>query len=443
MSELAVDLPGAGEVCPSCGAVHGCSLEALEIGTSALERLGELAAAKSWGRVVIVADANTDDVLAGRLAADLASAGHAVERVVFAQRHGLLADEAAVGRVRSALSASAAVAAIAVGSGTLNDITRYATFLDKVPYCSVPTAASMDGYASSVAAMQFGGVKVTFPAHGPLGIFAETSVLAGAPAEMAIWGLGDLAGKASACFDWRLSHAVTGEPFCAAIEERVLAPMRACTQRVAEILAGGPESLELLLFGLVQSGVAMAMQGSSRPASGCEHHASHFWDLLAFRGLRAHSPHGMQVGYATRFVTRLQAGALGGLAEPLREVPGRDVAEQVKWLGPGSPELGKVRRQKALAFGPYAGSWPPAPPVLGEVTGWLSGAVEPFDAVSAALELAGVPDGTGFLGVDGPMMRATLRFANRMRSRFTVLDLLESQGRLGQMVGQVVCAAGT
>ena len=63
---------------------------------------------------------------------------------------------------------------------------------------------------------------------------------------------------------------------------------------------------------LIDSGLAMAAVGSSRPASGCEHHASHLWDLLAGRGVRPRALHGLQVGYATVFAMRLQRYAFGG-----------------------------------------------------------------------------------------------------------------------------------
>jgi glycerol-1-phosphate dehydrogenase [NAD(P)+] len=420
--------------CTACAGRHESPLEALWLGAGAIGRLGEHLGANGWLRILVVADANTAEVLGDEVASSLGAAGHQVTRLVFPQRHGLLADEAALAEVRAALASAPAEAAVAVGSGTLNDLTRYASFLERRPWCSVPTAASMDGYASGVAAMQFGGVKVSYPARAPSGIFAEPAVVAAAPREMAVWGLGDLLGKASASFDWRLGHGVTGERFCPEIESRVLGPLRRCTEQVEGVLAGDEASLQVLLGGLVESGVAMAMLGSSRPASGAEHHCSHLWDLLAFRGLREHAPHGLQVGYATGFVTQLQAGSLQGLAAPLGLAPGTEVPGEERWLGEGSAALASVRHEKAREFAAYAPCWPPAPAALAELSASLAVPAALFGPVAGALRRAGIPGTPGFLGIDGAALRATLRLANRLRNRFTVLDLLESQGRLEEAI---------
>ena len=350
------------ESCPSCGHRHLRPVCEVWLEKGALERLDQLAERARWRRIVLVADANTAEVLGDRIAADLSAAGHVIWRVTFPRRRGLLADEAAVVAVRRALGrggdSTPADAAVAVGSGTLTDITRYASFLEHRPWCAVPTAASMDGYASSVAAMQFGGLKVSFPAQAPVGIFAEPAVIAAAPGEMAVWGLGDLLGKASASFDWRLGQGVTGEPYCAEIEGRLLEPLRRCCDRVESILAGEEAGVEALFAGLVESGLAMALQGSSRPASGSEHHCSHFWDLLAFEGLREYAPHGLQVGYATGFTTQLQRACLEDLARPFVLAPGGPDEGEARWLARGSPELAAVRDAKIAEFEHYSASWP-------------------------------------------------------------------------------------
>ncbi|EQD53494.1 3-dehydroquinate synthase, partial [mine drainage metagenome] len=166
--------------------------------------------------------------------------------------------EHAVGAVRDAHASARPDGVLAVGAGVVNDVTRYATFLDGVSYVSVPTAPSMDGYASSVAAMQFDGVKVTLPAHAPCGIFADPVVLAAAPPEMIVWGFGDLIGKATARFDWVLGHGASGEPFCEMVEARVLVPLTRCVEDVGNLLAGDEDAIVALTTGLVESGVAMA-----------------------------------------------------------------------------------------------------------------------------------------------------------------------------------------
>ena len=177
----------------------------------------------------------------------------------------------------------------------------------------------MDGYASSLAAMQVEGVKVTYPARAPVAIYADPRVAAAAPPELTRAGLGDLLAKATARVDWLASHLLYGEPFDADVAELIASPLRFAVENTSRVVAGEPAAVGELLDGLIRSGLAMARAGSSRPASGCEHHASHFWDLVAAHGRREHGSHGLQVGYATRFAMRLQRFAFGGgVASPPR-----------------------------------------------------------------------------------------------------------------------------
>ena len=134
-------------------------------------------------------------------------------------------------------------------------------------------------------------MKLTLPARAPAGIFADPRIAARAPVELTRAGIGDLLAKATARVDWLAAHLLYGEDW------RELAPPPPLD--VEALLAGEVDAVAGLLRGLIESGLAMAEVGSSRPASGCEHHASHLWDLLAGRGLRPRALHGLQVGYAT------------------------------------------------------------------------------------------------------------------------------------------------
>jgi glycerol-1-phosphate dehydrogenase [NAD(P)+] len=182
---------------------------------------------------------------------------------------------------------------------------------------------------------------------------------------------------------------------------------------------------------LIESGIAMAIVGSSRPASGCEHHASHFWDLLAARGRREQAPHGLQVGYATRFAMRLQRFAFGGGVGSLRPpaVPEMLGPGARSWLGDPSAEIVAAVQDKRR-FVTDTSHWPRTPEAWDAVRSEIAPAIERFDAVDRALTLAGIPAGPGYLGVDERTLRATFRYSNRLRARYTTVDLLEGQGAL-------------
>jgi glycerol-1-phosphate dehydrogenase [NAD(P)+] len=409
------------------------------IGGSAIDALGTFLEERSWPRTLVVSDANTHDVLGGTVERAIKSRGQVADRLTFELDAGLVADEGAVARLRAQIVKGGPDVVIVAGSGTLTDITRYATFSEGKPFISLPTAASMDGYASGIAAMQFDGLKASFSTHAPVAIFADLDIVASAPTEMTRWGLGDLLGKATAHFDWWLAHVATGEVFCPAIAAQVRGPLNRCLDEPEHLLRGGAAGIEALLEGLIGSGLAMARIGSSRPASGSEHHMSHFWDLLAYQGRQPHRPHGLQVGYGTRLAMSLQRRALEHLEAAMVTEIGKAATEDERyWLGTqtGSKAMEDVRAEKRALYAKHAASWPPPPDRFqGDHLG-LDKLLETFPRVEGALSAAGMGRAQDLF--DAATVSATMRFANRVRSRFTTLDLLESQGVLASVASEVL-----
>ena len=88
---------------------------------------------------------------------------------------------------------------------------KYAAELAGKPYVCVPTAASMDGYAASGAALREGGFKRTLACAAPVAVVADLDVIAAAPAVMGAWGYGDLVGKLVAGVDWIVADALGEE----------------------------------------------------------------------------------------------------------------------------------------------------------------------------------------------------------------------------------------
>ncbi len=366
---------------------------------------------------LVVMDVNTEAVAGARVASELGAEALCLPA-------DLHATEEAAAEVRARLR----VGLVAVGSGTLTDIVRYAAHSAGRDFVSVPTAASMDGYASSVAALERDGVKLTLPARAPAAIFADPRIAAAAPAELTRAGIGDLLAKATARVDWLAAHLLYGEDW------RELEPPPELD--VAALLAGDVDATSTLLGALIESGLAMAAVGSSRPASGCEHHASHVWDLLAGRGLRPRALHGLQVGYATGFAMRLQRFAFGGgvalprrpqlVAQPL------DAAARA-WLGEPPPDVLAAVAEKQRLLAAVPDSWPDEEARWAALRARLAPSLARFDAVADALRRAGIPDRQpGYLGIDAAMLRAGLRYGGRLRSRYTAVDFLEGQGVLEQ-----------
>jgi glycerol-1-phosphate dehydrogenase [NAD(P)+] len=413
---------------------------AIVIADDAIHQLAAYARENCWRNALLVMDPNTEAAAGTRVAAELTAAGIRPEVLRFAERSGLKADDRAVAAVRGRLGTAGPDALIAVGSGVVTDIVRYAAHLADRDFVSVPTAASMDGYASGVAALERDGVKVTYPARPPRAIFAEATVLAAAPSDLTRAGLGDLLAKATAGVDWLAAHLLYGEPYHDEAARWVAGPMSFAAGHVDDILRGEPEAVRGLALGLIESGIAMAIAGSSRPASGSEHHVSHFWDLQAARGRRRPAAHGLQVGYASRFAMRLQRFAFGGgvtrLAPP-RPGGGLDAAARA-WLGEPGPDLLAAVAEKRRLIAAGGECWPRREVAWARVRDRLAPALEAFPGVGRALEAAGIPAAPGFLDVDPGLLRASLRYANRLRDRYTVIDFLEGQGALDEAIEAAV-----
>lgn len=293
-----------GGIC-ACGKPHPVSLRALVMERGALEKIPQVISdLGDYAHLVMVCDDNT-----------YAAAGQRVEGLcvplwqregksfqticLHSPAHGLHATETVVGDVMASMGACDLL--IAVGSGTIHDITRYVATELSLDFVSVPTAASVDGFLSSIAAMTWHGVKRSFPAKPPIALISDSDVLAAAPYALTASGVGDLLGKYTALFDWRVAHMITGEYICErviSLEEEALSEVLACKDAVA---AQDPAAVETVMYGLVLSGLAMQMVGNSRPASGSEHHVSH---LIEMDVLTRDNPalHGEKVGVAAALV---------------------------------------------------------------------------------------------------------------------------------------------
>lgn len=157
---------------------------------------------------------------------------------------------------------------LAIGSGTVHDITRYCAYRLRVPFVSCPTAASVDGFCSSVAAMTWGGCKKTLTAVAPQFVLADTDIIRQAPLRLTRSGYGDMVGKYIALADWRMAHILTGEYLCESIAGLTMEATQAVLDSAAGIRDGQAAAYESLIAGLLLSGIAMQLLGYSVPLPG-------------------------------------------------------------------------------------------------------------------------------------------------------------------------------
>jgi len=275
------------------------------IANDALDQLVAYCRQHNLSHFLIVADANTDAVLGGKVESVLRAAGFDVHKVIL-RGHEIVADAERVYQVLLALDGTPRTL-IAAGSGTITDITRFVSHRMGRPFLSTPSAPSVDGFASVGAPMLIDGVKISLPTHAPAAIFADLDVLTRAPRAMIAAGFADILGKFTSVADFRLGHLLRDERYDETIAQRTYAVAKLCEDNAEAIGQATPESIRLLMAGLVESGICILDFGDSASASGAEHHLSHYWEMMLLRQGRPAILHGAKVGVATVMMAALYA----------------------------------------------------------------------------------------------------------------------------------------
>jgi glycerol-1-phosphate dehydrogenase [NAD(P)+] len=315
---------------------------------------------------------------------------------------------------------------IAVGSGTNNDLCKYAAARSGKPYAVFATAPSMNGYTSKNASITVGGLKRTLPARLPAAVFMDLRVLAASPVRLIRAGVGDTLCRATVQADWLLAHLVRGDPYMelpflllSEDEERLVAE--------PEALRGGDmDSLACLARALTLAGLGMTYCGGSYSTSQGEHLISHYMELIEGRGthpVRQESYHGEQIGVATITMARMQEELL---ARDQIDVHACDL-DEAGFTGRYGPELGpacwkeflpkRLDTYTAAAMnGTLESGWETARRLIGKVT-------RSSERIRAVLTRLGAPTTPEEVGWPRPAYQDAIAHAAELRNRYTFLDL--------------------
>ncbi len=185
---------------------------------------------------------------------------------------------------------------LAVGAGTVNDLGKTVSTRREIPYWTVPTAPSMNGYTSSITAIKVRGVKRTLPAVPPRAVYANPKVIRNAPLKLCQSGFCDVLAKSVSDTDWQMESLLFSGSYCPLSSAIVGESENLYILHPEKIRERDGETLNALFKGLLISGAAMTLAGSSAPASGGEHLLSHFWDMRESLTGRKPELHGLQVG---------------------------------------------------------------------------------------------------------------------------------------------------
>lgn len=423
----------------SCGREHYAPLKFVSIRENALEDLPGFAG--QFHSLYLIGDRTTYEI-AGRRCMEILTAGGIRARMAVLEHTGF--DEATVGELLIHMPDDCDLMA-AVGTGAINDMTRYFSFRMGRPFITVATAAPMDGFASSLAVLNINGLKTSIEAQTPSAIFGDTNILSGAPYPMIAAGLGDLLGKSTCLCDWKLARLITGEHYCENIVRLVENCVEGVLRDAGRARDRDPGVLGNIMEGLVLTGVAMSLYGNSRPASGCEHHISHYWEMMFEQKGRRPVPHGTQVGVGTVLILKLTEALRAAEVDFDRARRAAAAYDQAAWerdirraYGPAARGVidmeARARKNETAArlerIGVMEARWPEilslleALPASGTVTGLLR-----------SLDSPCLPRQ---IGVDEALLRDTLLYCKEVRARYTILQMIWDLGLLEPLSDQVI-----
>ena len=278
----------------SCGREHFCPISDIVIRRGALNALPEITA--EYKHIFLAADTNTYRACGEQVYELLKDRCAGV--LIYESEGALVPDETAIRTLVEALPEETDLI-LGIGSGVINDLCKYAAWQKNLDSAIAATAPSMDGYASSGAAMIIDGMKVTYTVRPPKYILADIDVVKNAPMDMIRAGYGDIIGKYSSLNDWKLSHLICGEYFCPEIYDLVLRTTDDIRDSAAGIAAREDLAIEKLTKALVLIGITLSLVETTRPGSGSEHHLSHFFEIVGLVHHQKHFTHGTDVAYNT------------------------------------------------------------------------------------------------------------------------------------------------
>ena len=414
----------------------GIETKAFVLGEHAIDDLPEVLSTFFPNKhALLIADENTWQAAGARVQNVLAESNLSdmPEPVIYGKAR-LHPDSALSDSLCEKFTATEDIVPVAVGSGVINDVVKCAAGKAGIPYCCVPTAASVDGYTASGAAMSVDGFKTTVACPAPLAVVAEISVLRDAPAWMLSSGYADLMTKVPAGADWIIADMMG--------EEKTSQSAWDLVQKNIREYVSDPSNLGNVFAGLAATGYAMQLYGTSRPASGFEHLCSHVWEMEQLSVNGEEVSHGFKAGFGSLISTLLMEYLLNHTASEIADI--------------ASPAEGECERlesiERLLSRGCY-GDKVPATAMSKFKSGiaiverrreilekWeqfkqpVRERIIPFRKLRAMLKKAGCPTTPDELGLNKTQLTDGVRRAQLIRVRYNIADLLYEAGVLDDAI---------
>lgn len=377
--------------------------------------------------LALVCDENTHAVLGERVAAALASIAQVTEVRLAGRPHS---DMQTVAEIRRRSAGSDAL--IAVGSGAINDLCKYASAQDDKPYAVFATGPSMNGFTSANAAITVDGHKKSLPAAAPHGVFLDLGVLSGAPPRLIRSGFCDSLCRSTAQADWLLAHLLLDQPYREAPFALVAEDEAALFADPEGLMNGSLEAMRRLARVLVLSGFGMEVCGASHPSSEGEHLISHYAGMMAPADW-PESLHGEQIGVTTLTMARLQQAMLAEAPPRVRPTAVTEADVTAHFGAELGPQCWRAFAPKRLDADAAAALNRRIETAWDDIGKRLAAVTVPVATLLDLLQRVGAPTTPEDLHWPRAFYRDAVRHAREIRDRYSFLDLAGDSGRFDSL----------
>lgn len=430
--------------CP-CGLNHSQPIQDIAIEKGTIAKLGRVKEDldNSYHKGLIIIDSMLNDLIGDTIQTALRN-GEIDYAVCLFDSPQVLPNEASIVKIMVDMDASIDFL-IAVGSGAINDLTRFVSARCHIPYISIPTAASMDGYSAEVSLLVLDGIKKTVNATHPIAIYADVDILKNAPAKLVAAGFGDLICKKTAAFDWRISNIINGESYCRNTVDVVNDIIERTAENALKIAERDEEAIKTLAEGLMISGLAMHWVGKSRPAAGAEHHLAHFLGMKAMMNNQPMHLHGIEVAVMTLVMievykemlsmdfTKVNTAAV--YEKSLKKEQYESKMNEV--FKDSAHQILKENKNKIFDRAQWITHAEKVKYSMVQIREELTSEIPDADMIVQVLKSMGAPSTPAEFGLSKAELKEAMIYAKEVRNKYTILDAAEYLGCLEAVAERV------
>lgn len=256
----------------------------------------------SNANLALVSDKNTFNIIGKEIISSLKENGYSITSIVLEKgvQPTIINAQEIADRSRECSML------IALGSGTIGDLCKYASFNSGKRYIMIPTAPSMNGYLSvSSSIINSNNLKQSYKTAVPIAVYIVMDILEQCPFRLIASGVADSLCKTTSKIDWYLASKILQHNFieeCFTItdkqEQYLLTNYRL-------LIARNKEAVLVLMEFLLLGGIVMTVAGGSYPASQGEHIIAHYLALFYPKKMKKYY-HGEHIAVTTITMLNIQ-----------------------------------------------------------------------------------------------------------------------------------------